>query len=320
MPLQKAGKRSQETSASSVEPSGDFGELSRAVRSQEIFCLLSSFLLIFFSYIPPLLADKGEQPPIKAAQGEAFIFKLAPGQDTTAIKGSLLGREVPFFKLEEGLYGALIGIDMEDEAGIHQLRVEISKRDGQSLSNIYPIKVIPGKFKIEDLTMPKDMVDLDDESLKRVAIEKTKTIEILSKITAERFWKGAFIMPAEGRLIENFGYRRRLNGEARSPHNGIDISAPTGTEIHAGNDGTVVLADDLFFGGKSIYIDHGLGAYTFYSHLSQINVSLGDKVRRGDLIGLVGSSGRATGPHLHWGMKINGARINPISVTRALKE
>ncbi|MEK7306408.1 MAG: M23 family metallopeptidase [Nitrospirota bacterium] len=303
MPLQKAGKRSQES----------------GVRRYSGFCLLSSFLLIFFSYIP-LLADKGEQALIRAAQGEAFIFKLAPGKDTTSIKGSLLGREIPFFKLEEGLYGALIGIDMEDETGMHQLRVEISKRDGHALNKIYPIKVIPGKFKIEDLTMPKDMVDLDDESLKRVAIEKTKTMEILSRITAERFWRGDFIMPAEGRLIENFGSRRRLNGQARSPHNGIDISAPTGTEIHAGNDGTVVLADDLFFGGKSIYIDHGLGAYTSYSHLSQINVSLGDKVRRGDLIGLVGSSGRATGPHLHWGMKINGARINPLSVTRALKE
>ncbi len=289
-------------------------------RNQEIFWILSSFLLIFFSYIPALLADKGEQALIKAAQGEAFIFKLAPGQDTTAIKGSLLGREVLFFELEEGLYGALIGIDMEDEAGTHQLRVEISKNDGHALNKIYPIKVIPGKFKTEDLTVPKDMVDLDDESLKRVAIEKTKTMEILSKITTERFWMGDFIMPAEGRLIENFGSRRKINGQARSPHNGIDISAPAGTEIHAGNDGIVVMVDDLFFAGKSVFIDHGLGAYTFYSHLSQVNVSLGDKVRRGDLIGLVGSSGRATGPHLHWGMKINGARINPLSVTRALNE
>ncbi|MEK7871419.1 MAG: M23 family metallopeptidase [Nitrospirota bacterium] len=261
-----------------------------------------------------------KQLPTKAAQGEAFIFKLAPGKEVTAIKGSLLGREIPFFELEEGLYGALIGIDMEDEAGTHQLRVEISKKDGQSSNKIYPVKVIPGKFKTEDLTVPKDMVDLDDESLKRVAIEKTKTIEILSKITTERLWIGDFIMPAEGRLIENFGSRRRINGQARSPHNGIDISAPAGTEIHAGNDGIVVMVDDLFFAGKSVFIDHGLGAYTFYSHLSQVSVSLGDKVRRGDLIGLVGSSGRATGPHLHWGMKINGARINPLSVTRALKE
>jgi murein DD-endopeptidase MepM/ murein hydrolase activator NlpD len=303
MPLQKSGKRSQES----------------GVRRYSGFRLLASFLVIFFSYIP-LLADKGEQVLIRAAQGEAFIFKLSPGKEVTAIKGSLLGREIPFFELEEGLYGALIGIDMEDEAGTHQLRVEISKSDGHALNKIYPIKVIPGKFKTEDLTVPKDMVDLDDESLKRVAIEKTKTIEILSKITTERLWMGDFIMPAEGRLIENFGSRRRINGQARSPHNGIDISAPAGTEIHAGNDGIVVMVDDLFFAGKSVFIDHGLGAYTFYSHLSQINVSLGDKVRRGDLIGLVGMSGRATGPHLHWGMKINGARINPLSVTRALNE
>lgn len=279
------------------------------------------FVLALFLSSIPLFSKDNEDIIINVTQGDAFLFKIEEGGDVADIKGSILGRDIPFFRYEEmGLYGALIGIDMEDEAKTHDLRVEISKKDGESANKTYLIKVIPGRFLVEELTMPKDVVELDDESLKRVAIEKKKVAEIFSGVTGKRFWKGDFTIPAEGRLVENFGFKRKLNGLQRAPHAGVDISAPAGTEIHASNDGIVVMVDDLFFSGKSIFVDHGLGVYTFYSHLSKVNVSLGDRIKRGDLIGLVGSSGRATGPHLHWGMKINGARVNPLSVTRALQE
>lgn len=285
-----------------------------------LYKICISLLLILSSYTP-LFAKDDEQALIKVVQGDAFFFELEEREEVATIKGSLLGRMIPFFKYKEGnLFGALIGIDIGDEPKTHSLRVEIQRKDGQPLNKTYRIKVIPAKFKTEELTLPKETVELDDESLKRVAIEKKRTAEIFSHVTGERFWKGNFMMPAEGRLVENFGSRRRLNGQPRSPHTGVDIVAPTGTEIHASNEGIVVLVDDQFFGGKSIFIDHGLGVYTFYSHLSEVNVSIGDKIKRGDLIGRVGSTGRATGPHLHWGMKINGARVNPLSVTKALQE
>ena len=112
----------------------------------------------------------------------------------------------------------------------------------------------------------------------------------------------------------NFGHRRVFNGQPRAPHSGADLSAATGTPVRAANRGRVVLAKNLFFSGNAVFIDHGLGVYSVYLHLSEIGVEPGAMVGRGDVVGLAGATGRVTGPHLHWGVRVLDARVDPFSL------
>ncbi|MGD8686410.1 MAG: M23 family metallopeptidase, partial [Syntrophobacterales bacterium] len=120
-----------------------------------------------------------------------------------------------------------------------------------------------------------------------------------------------------GKLNTPFGLRRILNGEPRSPHSGVDLRAAEGEPIRAINHGKIVLVGEFYFHGKAVVIDHGWGLYSMYFHLSQLNVSKGDFVGKNAVIGLAGSTGRATGPHLHWGVRLRGARVDPFALLRA---
>jgi murein DD-endopeptidase MepM/ murein hydrolase activator NlpD len=127
-------------------------------------------------------------------------------------------------------------------------------------------------------------------------------------------WRSNFVEPVNGKRTGIFGSVRIMNGQPRNPHNGEDIGAPLGAEVAATNDGIVRITVDHIFSGKGIFIDHGLGFYTMYFHLSEVLVKDGDLITAGQIIGKVGATGRATGPHLHWGVKLNGARVNPYSL------
>lgn len=129
-----------------------------------------------------------------------------------------------------------------------------------------------------------------------------------------RLWQTGFIEPVHGKRTGIFGSVRIMNGQSRNPHNGEDIGAPMGTDVMASNDGVVRLVVDHIFSGRGIFVDHGLGLYSMYFHLSDVLVKEGDLIRAGQVIGKVGATGRATGPHLHWGMKVNGARVNPYTL------
>jgi len=125
-------------------------------------------------------------------------------------------------------------------------------------------------------------------------------------------WRGNFQFPLAGITQgTNFGKRRVLNGQARPPHTGADFPAVTGTPVHATQSGRVALAEELFFSGNTVILDHGLGVYSLYGHLSAIGVESGESVKAGEIIGKVGATGRVTGPHLHWGVTVNKARVNP---------
>jgi murein DD-endopeptidase MepM/ murein hydrolase activator NlpD len=129
-----------------------------------------------------------------------------------------------------------------------------------------------------------------------------------------RLWQESFLEPVNGKRTGIFGSVRIMNGQARNPHNGEDIGAPLGAEVAATNDGVVRLTVDHIFSGRGVYLDHGLGFYSMYFHLSDVLVKEGDLVKAGQIVGKVGATGRATGPHLHWGVKLNGARVNPYAL------
>jgi murein DD-endopeptidase MepM/ murein hydrolase activator NlpD len=208
---------------------------------------------------------------------------------------------------------------MEDPPGAHELTVEM-KSDEQTRQLSYSILVIKQKFPVQHLTLPKDKVDLDEASLIRVKAEQEQVRSVLEGVSLNRLWHGTFIEPLSGTTTGAFGRLRIINGQARSPHNGEDIAAPMGTDVVAMADGVARLTVDHFFAGKGLFVDHGLGLYSMYFHLSELLVQDGQPVTKGQVIGKVGASGRASGPHLHWAVRVNGARVNPYSLLKLTLE
>jgi len=133
-----------------------------------------------------------------------------------------------------------------------------------------------------------------------------------------RHWSGGFRTPLSVRPNSNFGTRSVFNGQPRNPHAGVDFAAPAGTPVAAPNGGIVALAESLYFTGNTVILDHGLGLYSLYAHLSRLDVVPGRSVAAGDIVGLLGATGRVTGPHLHWAIRLNGARVDPLSLVAAL--
>ncbi|MCP9463665.1 MAG: M23 family metallopeptidase [Nitrospira sp.] len=262
------------------------------------------------------LADEKEGR-YRGKQGQILVVKVPAEGDVCEAKGTFGGRTIRFFP-EAGKNGqkelvGLLGIDMEDKPGVYDLTIEVT--DGEQTRALrYEVEVLKEKFRVERLTLPKDKVDLDEKSLQRWKTEQEQVRAALAEDSPARLWRAGFVEPVSGRRTGIFGSVRIMNGQARSPHNGEDIGAPIGTPVVVTNDGVVRLTVDHLFSGKGVYVDHGLGFYSMYFHLSEILVKEGDPVRAGQVIGKVGASGRATGPHLHWGVKLNGARVNPYAL------
>jgi murein DD-endopeptidase MepM/ murein hydrolase activator NlpD len=255
---------------------------------------------------------RGTDGQYSGKQGQVLVVKVPVSGEPREVVGRFLGRRVPFFR-DRSEYVGLLGIDMQDVPGTHELAVDVAyPEESKTLS--YNVLVMKEKYPVQRLTLPKDQVDLDDESLVRVKAEQEQVRTVLEVVSKGRFWHGRFIEPVSGAVSGAFGRVRIINGQSRNPHNGEDIAAPLGAEVAAMNDGVARLTVDHFFSGKGVFVDHGLGLFSMYFHLSEIAVEDGAPVKRGQVIGKVGASGRATGPHLHWGVRLNGARVNPYSL------
>jgi murein DD-endopeptidase MepM/ murein hydrolase activator NlpD len=166
-------------------------------------------------------------------------------------------------------------------------------------------------FGVRQLTLPKELVDLDAVTLERVKKEAAIMKEALEVPPTAPQWQGPFVKPLSGEVVGTFGQASIINGMPRSPHSGVDLKAETGTPVVSINSGSVVLTGEHFFNGLFVVVDHGGAVQSMYFHLDKILVQQGDKVAKGMVVGLVGATGRATGPHLHFGIRINGARIDP---------
>jgi len=207
----------------------------------------------------------------------------------------------------------LIGISYYRKSGTVDVKLEWTNRSGYHLLQI-PIEVTKGQFKKEKLRVPKGKVSPSTTDRRRISGERSTIKSIYNTPEPSRLWETAFAMPATGRVTSPFGSQRVLNGTLRSYHNGIDFRAPTGTPIFAANGGIVRLASNLFYSGNHLIIDHGLGLFTGYSHLSAFSVTPGQRVHKGQEIGLAGATGRTNGPHLHWAAKVNGINVDPLQL------
>jgi murein DD-endopeptidase MepM/ murein hydrolase activator NlpD len=261
-------------------------------------------------------AELSAEKALTAKQGEVFYLTVIAEGNPASVQGKFQDRSIPFFRTgRAGEYGALVGIDMADEPATVDLKAAITYPDSRQ-ERVYRVVVLAEEFRVQSMTLPKEQVEPDAAALKRINLEKQKVLAVLAGFTPERLWSTGFLVPVEGTVTGAFGSKRVLNGQSRNQHSGEDIAAPLGAPVKAANDGVVRLMDDQFFSGISVILDHGLGLFTMYFHLDSSTVKEGERVKRGDVIGTVGQSGRATGPHLHWGAWLNGSRVNPFALTK----
>jgi murein DD-endopeptidase MepM/ murein hydrolase activator NlpD len=281
-----------------------------------IVLLTSVFPVELFPNTPP--PPKGIDGQYSGRQGQVLLVRVPLSEEATEVTGTFLDRTIPFFREirtgEPAGYLGLVGIDMQDAPGTYELAVTIKNGEQPAKHRSYHVLVTKEKFAVEHLKLPKDKVDLDDKTLARWKREQEQVRQALADNSALRLWHSSFVEPVNVKRTGIFGSVRIMNGQPRNPHNGEDIGAPLGTDVAATNDGVVRLTVDHVFSGRGIFVDHGLGFYSMYFHLSEILVKDGDLVRAGQTIGKVGATGRATGPHLHWGVKLNGARVNPYAL------
>lgn len=245
--------------------------------------------------------------PAEPRPGDVLLVRvpgLAPGA-----RVEWAGRPLPLFAAEGG-QAALVGIDLDTRPGAVRWRV-LAPASGALLAS-GTVTLRSRTFPTQPLTLPKGMVDLDAPTLARVADERRVLTAALAGSVSSRLWRGTFRVPVEGgQATGGFGLRRVLNGQPRSPHTGFDWAAPTGTPVVAANAGRVALVAEHFFAGRNVVLDHGLGLFTLYYHLDAVQVVLDEPVIAGQPLGRVGATGRVTGPHLHFGVLLGGARVDP---------
>jgi murein DD-endopeptidase MepM/ murein hydrolase activator NlpD len=246
--------------------------------------------------------------PKKAGPGDLLLITVKnPGGP---VEGTFAGRRLYFNPAGKAMK-AIIGVDLSSQPGKYPLELTINGVKHTSKVSIYK-KTYP----IQRLTLPENRVTLSPENEERVERE-LKKISMIWPIESLRLWSGNFQDPLPGKEVTTrFGMRRIINNIPKNSHTGVDLAAEEGEPVRAPNDGVVVLAEDQFFSGNSLVLDHGQGIYTMFFHLSKINVRYGQAVRKGDVIGLVGATGRVTGACLHWGARVQGARVDPLELIR----
>jgi hypothetical protein len=249
--------------------------------------------------------------PAKPRVGDVAWLHVKNVPEPATVEGSVGGHPVAFFPYAGG-HAALVGIDLETKPGPQAWRIAVVEPGREPRTARGTVQLLRRGFPVERLQLPRAMVDLDPETERRAVAEGRRLQTLYRMITSERLWRGRFTRPVAGTEPgTGFGARRIINGRPRMPHGGLDFSAPTGTPVVAANSGRVALVAHFFFPGRLVVLDHGLGLHTLYFHLDTVSIAEGQRVERGETLGGVGASGRATGPHLHFGVQVGVARVDP---------
>lgn len=236
------------------------------------------------------------------------------GRGLSEVKGSFQNQEITFFPEKDGSFISLVGLDLDEKLGLKKIAIKGLGRGREMVESVTRFRVIERPFLQERITVSSLFDRFDEATSKRIHKEQEQMARIWTVHSPRRLWEGRFLAPVAGAITSPFGLRRIVNGSPRFPHGGVDLKASLGTDIAAANHGRVVLQEEFFFSGKSIVLDHGGGLYTMYFHLADFHAERGSEVRKGELIGWAGMTGRVTGPHLHWGVRLNGARVDPFQL------
>ena len=264
------------------------------------FIYIALFLMFFAG-----VAGAAELPRESRVPGGIALVPV-PGDDNIAPTVIFNTHRVAVVR-RDNQWIAVVGIPLAQKPG--EAKLKVSTPSG---TTEVPFRVADKSYRTQHLTIKNQrQVDPNPDDLKRISAETKRSDAALSKFTATDTPILQLISPVEGVRSDSYGSRRVFNGQPRNPHSGMDIAAPKGTPIRSPAAGVVVEAGDFFFNGNTLYIDHGDGLVTMYCHLDTIKVKLGDRVEQGDLLGTVGATGRVTGPHLHWGVALNRAMVDP---------
>jgi murein DD-endopeptidase MepM/ murein hydrolase activator NlpD len=258
-----------------------------------------------------------QSQPVRLVNGSPIFLRITPPVRLQSLTGSWLKHDV-FFSADakSKAWVGLGGVSLDTPAGVYTLQLKGTTIAGKEISFEKEITVHHAVYPSIAVVVAKKFTEPDTQQVKEIDQGKVIKEEAFSKVTAEREWSGDFHAPVEARISDVFGTQRKFNGKVLSTHQGLDFAVPTGTPISALNAGTVILARPLYFEGNCVVLDHGQGLLTLYLHLSEFKVKEGDRVESGQVIGLSGGTGRATGPHLHVAVRWQGVYLDPATLLK----
>jgi len=249
--------------------------------------------------------------------GEVVLFTASAAAPIEALHARAFDRDLSTFRIDSGTWQAVLGIDLDIKPGSYPVSFDAAV-DGRDVQTTVTLAVRKRVFATRSLTVDEAFVNPDPPTLQRITSEAAELARVWEESMQSRLWSDAFVRPVPGRATSSFGTRSLFNGRPRQPHGGTDFISPMGTPIQAPNSGRVMVARDLYFTGNTVVIDHGLGVFSLLAHLSVIDVQVGESVTAGQIVGQVGATGRVTGPHLHWAVRVGGARVDPLAVLAIL--
>jgi murein DD-endopeptidase MepM/ murein hydrolase activator NlpD len=251
--------------------------------------------------------------------GEVVAIAVRTPSPAQTPSATLAGRPIPLWRVAPTSWRGIAGLDVEQAPGPLALVVSASPADGSPLSSTTTLDVVPAAFRERRLSVDPRFVEPPPEARPRIAREAAALHAIYDRVSADRQPAG-FVAPVPHRRSSPFGSRSIFNGVPRDRHAGLDFASPAGAVIRAPAAGRVALVDDLYYTGNTVVLDHGAGVYSILAHMQRTFVEGGQAVARGARLGTVGATGRATGPHLHWSVRVGGTRVDPASVLEVLQD
>lgn len=299
---------------------------------QKLTAMLSIALVTFF--LTPVSAESDQyrtKPGIwlssrQVAKGTVLTVAAGTGDKTNNIESIHLvfeGKTIPFFEhplIDKHILVCIIGIPYHAKPGTSHVKIEWTDPYGRHIRSI-PVAVVTGNYKSEQIRKVNSRtVNPKPGDIQRAQKESREIKKAYLKKSPELLWDKPFQIPINDRITSPYGTRRIINGKLKRYHSGVDLRAKTGTPVRAANAGVVRFAKNTFFGGNLVIIDHGMDIFSSYAHMSKINVRVNQVIEKGRIIGLAGATGRVNGPHLHWGIRVNGANVDPIQFLRIINE
>jgi murein DD-endopeptidase MepM/ murein hydrolase activator NlpD len=280
-------------------------------------CLFVAFSLSAQTLPAQSNAWSVQSQPARLVNGSPIFLRITPPARLKSLSGKLLKHDV-FFSADtkNKTWFGLGGISLETPPGVYTLELTGTTTGGKEVSFGKKITVRHAVYPSIAVVVAKKFTEPNTDQVKEINHGKAVKEDAFAKVTAERQWSGDFHAPVEARISDVFGTQRKFNGKVLSTHQGLDFAVPTGTPISALNAGTVILAKPLYFEGNCVVLDHGQGLLTLYLHLSDFKVKEGDQVERGQVLGLSGGTGRATGPHLHVAVRWQGVYLDPAALLK----